>query len=884
MTLIRKLALNNIFKNKRGSLLTIVSVALSVSLTTMVVSVMFGLYNEIKRDTLENHSQENVTIYLVKDIENLIDGIGRDVIDTYGAEIYNYSFSLSNQPDSPHYELIGRDTQANKAFLPLSSDSYNHITITSGRDSQNPNEVVISQELVQQSSENSDSVKLGDTINIEKRSYREDSDQPVVEIIKEATIVGFTDSWRSYYHTDTKSLPILTSSDVTSGYNLLIKFKDGTKNIDDYVNKGLSKDNTNSFTDEKGVEHFSTYYNEEYNTYKGMQSAFTATQKVLIGTTIFFVLILSASTFSLIFNAFNVLVEQNVHTYGLLRSVGATRPQIRRIVRLEGYSLSILGIIFGCGIGYSIAYRLTSFINYQIDISRELYGAGLSYYFTANLPWWCILIVALLSLLMTTIPLNRTIRRLFALTSVESIRKTEKKRKRKAKKTATLNSKTSLPLQIAHINNKNAQTKVRGIQSTLVISITMFIAISSILASTLTQVDPENNSYNLESYIHSRYYEQAKTLSHEYVKVIEEDQNIVDYHVKTRLHVAVLDTNYSLYPNNKDLDYEHNERLNEYSENATVFIISNDDYKILCDLNNLTCNQEGGALMYNLYEGTVHQYAQDLSNEKEFKGAILDINESDSFRVVSHQSEYSKDLNPDAQEYTLDGFITETPDYLYPSGSNIPLVSIYLPERLEDQLMSSFTHVDQDRYGGVFSGTTIYMESKDPYASEALFDDLKTKYDGQSGISNYAKQQASSRQIASTIQILVSSVLLFIGSVSIMNMINITITNFNLRKQTLASYQSIGMTKKQLDSMYLYESLIQFSKPLILGIGLGSAVSYLFYFIVSMQIDSSDFKFSFDVKSFLIAFLFITIAILINFMTLRVQSKRLSLVENMREL
>lgn len=150
--------------------------------------------------------------------------------------------------------------------------------------------------------------------------------------------------------------------------------------------------------------------------------------------------------------------------------------------------------------------------------------------------------------------------------------------------------------------------------------------------------------------------------------------------------------------------------------------------------------------------------------------------------------------------------------------------------------------------------------------------------------SNLAKEQASGRQIADTIHTIVSSILFFIGAVSILNMINITITNFNLRKRTIASYQSVGMTQKQMNQMYLYESMIQFSKPLILGLVLGTIVSYVFYLVLSTQIESSLFRFSFDIKSYLIALIFIAAAVAINLITLRSQSKRLSIIESMREL
>lgn len=624
MKLIRKLAFNNIFKNKRGSLLTIVSVALSVSLTTMVVSIMFGFYNEMKRETLENSRQSNVSVSGVYDIESFIDGIGRDVVDAYTATNYQLSIKLPEGWHQDYTNVVGFDILEEANFLPVKASKYAKNEPTSGRLPKNENEVV----LTSYDRERLGNIEIGDTVELYSMEYIQDGlKEPtrVVTFSRNATIVGFIEYNSSYYYSSTKALPVLDMNTTDNAYYLDIKFKDGTKNIETYVEKGLNTDIVKQYEDEYGVKHYSVRYSEEFNTYKGMQSVFTTTQKIMIGATLFLVIILSAATFSLIFNAFNILVEQNIQTYGLLRSVGATKPQIKRIVRIEGYTLSILGTSIGSLIGFGIASALTAYINHQIQVSKEVYDAGLNLYFTAILPWWSLVAVAILSLLMTTIPMNRTIRRLFSLTSIESLRRTEKKRKRKKKKVQTLNQNISLPLQIAQINNKNAQTKVRGIQATLVVSITMFIAISSIIASTLTQISPQNYSFNVQATIHARNYESSLEYEPLIRNALISDSNTIDSHYRIDFKASILDSELNDIPSDPSIPKRGEAR--EISENVTYSIISDEDYRNLCTLNKLNCNQETGILIYNYFDGEMEFLDGNKVGSNKYSGSIFRFTE-----------------------------------------------------------------------------------------------------------------------------------------------------------------------------------------------------------------------------------------------------------------
>lgn len=62
----------------------------------------------------------------------------------------------------------------------------------------------------------------------------------------------------------------------------------------------------------------------------------------------------------MIYSIFYISVGQKVAEYGQLRTIGASKKQIYKIVLKEGYMLAIPGIIIGCIIGSIISYCLQS--------------------------------------------------------------------------------------------------------------------------------------------------------------------------------------------------------------------------------------------------------------------------------------------------------------------------------------------------------------------------------------------------------------------------------------------------------------------------------------------------------------------------------------------
>lgn len=100
-------------------------------------------------------------------------------------------------------------------------------------------------------------------------------------------------------------------------------------------------------------------------------------------------LVLFAATV-MIYNAFNQSVAHRVRQYGLLRAVGATPAQIRRMVRAEALQVSLLGVLPGVLLGVAVTAALNLFLQKMLP---QLWGADGPVFF---LSWPSLLLGAVL--------------------------------------------------------------------------------------------------------------------------------------------------------------------------------------------------------------------------------------------------------------------------------------------------------------------------------------------------------------------------------------------------------------------------------------------------------------------------------------------------------
>ena len=64
------------------------------------------------------------------------------------------------------------------------------------------------------------------------------------------------------------------------------------------------------------------------------------------------VLFVILAGYLIIYNIFNISVKTDIRAYGLLKNVGTTGKQLKKIVRMQAWKLSAVGIPIGLIFGY----------------------------------------------------------------------------------------------------------------------------------------------------------------------------------------------------------------------------------------------------------------------------------------------------------------------------------------------------------------------------------------------------------------------------------------------------------------------------------------------------------------------------------------------------
>ena len=153
------------------------------------------------------------------------------------------------------------------------------------------------------------------------------------------------------------------------------------------------------------------------------------------------VLILVAFTgYLVIYNIFQISVAGDIRYYGLLKTIGVTPKQLRRLIRQQALLLSVLGIPAGLLLGYGVGAAAV-----PITMSTSTVGGR---YTTVSVSPWIFLFSSVFALLTVLLSCARPGRIAGRVSPVEAVRYTERQ---SAGKTHRKGSKVT-PVQMAAAN------------------------------------------------------------------------------------------------------------------------------------------------------------------------------------------------------------------------------------------------------------------------------------------------------------------------------------------------------------------------------------------------------------------------------------------------
>ena len=164
---------------------------------------------------------------------------------------------------------------------------------------------------------------------------------------------------------------------------------------------------------------------------------------------------------------------------------------------------------------------------------------------------------------------------------------------------------------------------------------------------------------------------------------------------------------------------------------------------------------------------------------------------------------------------------------------------------------------------GYTSLNGIDIKAKDSYKVE---DEIIQVYKGKNisednfMVVNMEEAVKANNAIVLVISIFLYGLITVITLIGITNIFNTITTNMNLRKKEFAMLKSIGMTRKEFNRMIRLESIFYGLKSLIIGIPIGTLLSYAIYKGFETNMGMS---YVLPVKAILISIVFVAVVITI---------------------
>ena len=855
MNLFKKLTYKNLSLNKKRTIVTIIGITLSVALVTAVCTMYVSLLSSLITFETKEKGDFHVSFYdvpinEVDDIKN-----NRQVEKVFLTSDIGYA-KINSQNEYKPYALI-------KAFTSSSLENLS-INLVSGRLPQNEKEIVIPTHL---KTNGRLELKIGDSITLNVGTRISLTDNVILkqnnpfqnneEIINTTPqtykIVGIVNrpasSIESYEAPGYTFITYINENDIHSMVDVYAKYYQ--KNLKDYLKTTaniLGVDETIYETYYAGAYHKDDWEKILKEISKAKYQISTNDYLISLQTdpinnsgigglgyvVVIVCLIIIISSVFCIKNSFDISITEKTKQYGMLKSIGATKKQIRKNVFFEASILGIFGIVLGLFFGLLAAFILVQVSNYYL---KDMLNTDLKLIFSFS--YIACLIAIILGIITLYFSAFKSARKASKISPIASIRNSnEIKIKRNKLHTPKFITKFfGIGGEISYKNMKRNKKKYRTTVISLIVSIFVFIALSTFINVAFISVKNEINNieYNLD-------VTSTDPKSFPIMQTIPTLDNITDYSIISTNDVDVINPKYNPdYANLLNLDTSKNDR---------ILLVTLGDYqyrKYLASLNlNYDDVKEKGILV------------------DELKLRMQDANDKIT-NYVMRSFDYQKNevINLSISDKRVDlpvAYVTnKQPFGLQNYTSEILIIS-------DDYAKSLYEN----------ENLAIYLLSSNP---NKLQDDIDLLLkDANYNTNNLEENYQMMKNLYTLIAIFLYGFIIVISLIGITNIFNTITTNMNLRKPEFAILKSIGMTSKEFQAMIRLESIFIGAKSLLFGVPIGLILSFLIHKILS----SEGAKFPVPYLSIIICFVivFLIINLIMNYSLNKI--KKQNIIETIR--
>lgn len=558
-----------------------------------------------------------------------------------------------------------------------------------------------------------------------------------------------------------------------------------------------------------------------------------------LGGVVIFIIIVSS--IFVIKNSFSISITEKIKQYGILSSIGATSKQIKKNVLFEGFVLGIIAIPLGILCGMFAVFVLIHLMNFIL--AEALNGITFVY----KVPYLPILITILFSSITIYFSSIFSARKAGKISPIEAIRSNSeiKISSKKVRGSKIIKKIFKIGGDISYKNLKRNKRKYRTTVISLIVSITIFISLSSFIDFGFKMSNEYYKEMNYNFIIYNRQnIEENKENANDFFQEISKNDNVDEYTIYKTKNFLSTSENYSDFGKRYYRDSEADIRLIAVGEEEYKKVLK----KIGLDIDE--CENKG-----ILYDNTTV-----FENQKKKNGNIYDIKNNSKLTL----NFVDKDGIKTEEQLEID--IIKREEKVYPMGLSEE-VAILVSDKFIEKLD--------------YKQNIMYVMSNNTNALSEEINNLKKSNDSYNMIS-YSDLEASRR--SENAMVLVISIFLYgfiavITLIGVTNIFNTITTNMNLRQKEFAMLKSIGMTKKEFDRMIRLESIFYGFKSLIIGIPIGILGSYFVYKAFSRGMEMS---YRLPIMAIIIAiiFVFLIIGLIMKYSLSRINKQ--NIIETIR--
>ncbi|MBR1884628.1 MAG: ABC transporter permease [Clostridia bacterium] len=785
MNILKKYVSNNIKLNKKRTIGSIISIALSTMLICSILIIAISFYTTIKDDTIAVRGNQHATFNFL-DKEKAETLISSDEVESYFVT-QQVGYIRLKETEGKRYLCL-------QEFDEVALGNFG-IRLLEGKLPENSDEIVISRQI-----EDNAGIKynVGDTVvfdiykligdgNYELnqsstylRQY-EDTGKITKQFIEKKTfkVVGIIEK------PDDRIEPLKSA-----GYTIITKLD----NIRERANYSVRyKDVYNAYdissSFEKELER-NAINNSQLLQLEGVKSEISIV-KVAVIIVIIIIVILCVSSIIIIRSSFYISISEKVKQYSILSSIGAKTKQIKALAYKENFIISTIGIVLGITLSLGITYILIILVRNMISENSFLTAVEVVY----DVPIWTLIASVVISYITMYFASLSSVARLNNISPLSTMNRVDYEKIEEIKEHKVIKKLFGIGGDVSYKNIKRNSKRYNSVMITLVISLVMVFSIVSLVKYT----EKMNNDINADKQYNVLVgYKVPMDLELKYNSFLEivKDERINKFSILRHkdlfayLDKYVPEEYFELYKSYIGV------WVSDYRSPIALTTVGKEEYLRFIEKLGINYNDCKDKIIWCNNPALTGYYTKDGNK----KVQLLDLDVGDKIEILRQDKD---------EKFTLEiAAITD----IYPMGlggysilGHFLVSDEFLDNKFENYVLSYLT-IDTD-------------------SPVELCNDINKKYDELLARDERAEQERESNKTLILFAI-AYGIAFVIVIISITNIYNMVVSSIMLRKKEFSMLKSIGMTKKEFDNMINLESLFFCIEAIIVSIILGVGINF----------------------------------------------------------